>query len=309
MTLSGDNRGRDTAAKQQIARVFPRRTRATPTDNLAFYDEPGLFPIDADEVHVSVTFTYDLPRAEFLAKAWERIAPVRIGGPATGMPGGEFMPGLYLKPGYVITSRGCPNRCWFCSAWRREGDTRELPVADGWNVLDDNLLACSEQHIRSVFAMLKRQPRRAEFTGGLEAARLQPWHVELLRELRPKQMFFAYDAEDDYELLVEAGRALIGAGFTVQSHVLRCYVLIGYPDDTFEAAERRLQQADAAGFLPMAMLWRDNDGKRDLQWARFQRQWARPTLVASGLRHEPTVIAGETGHVPQCCLIGGDENG
>jgi hypothetical protein len=268
-----------------------------------------LFPIDVDEVHVSVTFTYDLPRAESLAKAWERVAPVRIGGPATGMPGEEFMPGLYLKPGYVITSRGCPNCCWFCSVWQREGDTRELPVTNGWNVLDDNLLACSEQHIRSVFAMLRRQPRRAEFTGGLEAARLQPWHVELLRELMPKQMFFAYDAEGDYELLVEAGRMLIGAGFTVQSHVLRCYVLIGYPDDTFDSAQRRLQQAAAAGFLPMAMLWRDNDGKRDLQWARFQRQWARPTLVASRLQHEPTVTAGEAGHVPQCCLIGGDENG
>ncbi len=292
---------------KRIARVFPKRTKATPTDDLAFYDEPGLFPPCVDEVHVSVTFTYDLPRAEYLAKAWERVAPVKMGGPATGMPGGEFTPGAYLKPGYVITSRGCPNRCWFCSVWRREGDTKELPVTEGWNVLDDNLLACSKQHVRNVFAMLSRQPRKAEFTGGLEAARLRPWHVELLRDLRPKQMFFAYDTENDYEPLFCAGRMLIDAGFTVASHALRCYVLVGHPGDSFDAAERRLRRTAEAGFLPMAMLWRDKGGKRDPKWARFQRAWARPTLIASGLRQGPTVAY--AGNVLQHCVTGGTLNG
>lgn len=301
-----NNQGRD-FAERRIARVFPRRTRATPVDDLAFCDEPGLFPPDVNEVHISVTFTCDLPRAEFLAKAWERVAPVRVGGPATDKPGEEFIPGLYLKPGYVITSRGCPNRCWFCSVWRREGDVRELPVRNGWNILDDNLLACSEQHIRGVFAMLTRQPRRAEFTGGLEATRLQPWHVELLSRLKPKQMFFAYDAESDYEPLVAAGRMLVDAGFTLQSHALRCYVLIGYRGDTFDAAEKRLRQAAEAGFLPMAMLWRDDTGRRDEQWSRFQRAWARPALVASALRNGAP--AGTTGLTSQCSISGGTPNG
>jgi len=265
-----------------IARVFPRRTRATPTDKLALYDVPDLFAPDVDEVQISVTFTYDLPRAERLAEAWDPIAPVKIAAPATAMKSEDFVPGMYLKLGYVITSRGCPNWCWFCSVWQREGDIRELPITDGWNVLDDNLLACSEQHVRNVFAMLKRQPHRAEFTGGLEAARLQSWHVELLHDLNPKQMFFAYDTPDDYEPLVEAGKLLVEAGFrTDTSHALRCYVLLGYPNDTFEAAERRLQQTIEAGFMPMAMLWRGDDGRRDPQWARFQRLWARPMVIAS----------------------------
>jgi hypothetical protein len=49
---------------------------------------------------------------------------------------------------------------------------------------------------------------------GLEAARLRDWHVEILIDIRPKQMFFAYDTEDDYEPLVEAWRMLLGAGWT-----------------------------------------------------------------------------------------------
>jgi hypothetical protein len=42
----------------RLIRVFPRRTRATPDDDLARFGPPDLFD-EADEVHVSVTFTYD----------------------------------------------------------------------------------------------------------------------------------------------------------------------------------------------------------------------------------------------------------
>lgn len=234
-----------------------------------------------DEVHVSVAFTYDLPKAEELAEQWEDVAPVRIGGPALDEPGGEFVPGRYLKKGYVITSRGCPNRCWFCRVPIREGGViRELEIKEGNNILDDNLLACSESHVREVFAMLKRQKYgRPMFTGGLEAKRLKDWHVELLRKVRPKEIFFAYDTPDDYEPLVEAGKKLLAAGFTTASHTLRTYVLIGWPNDTFDKAEARLMDAIRAGFLPMAMLYRNFEGDRDLEWAKFQRFWARPATV------------------------------
>lgn len=269
----------------RVIRVFPRRTAATPVDPLVKIGTYPGFLDEADEVHVSVLFTWDLPAAEKLVRAWRHVAPVRIGGPATGEPGGEFVPGRYVKVGYVLTSPGCPNRCWFCSVWRREGATvRELPITEGWNVLDDNLLACSEEHQRAVFAMLARQKaagHRIEFTGGLEAARLRPWHVEALRELRPKQMFFAYDTPDDLEPLRQAGRMLLGAGWTTTSHTLRAYVLCGYPRDTFEAAGRRMAETVEAGFMPMAMLYRGHDGSRDPQWMRWQRRWARPAIMAS----------------------------
>jgi hypothetical protein len=277
----------------KVGRVFPRRTKASPIDELAFFDDPGLFPPKVDEVHISVTFTYDLPRAEKLACAWQHIAPIKIGGPATGMPGGEFIPGRYLREGYTITSRGCPNRCWFCSVWKREGDIRELPIRDGWNVLDDNLLACSEEHIREVFGMLARQRQPAEFTGGLEAARLKPWHVLALRTLYPKQLFFAYDGPEDRDQLYTAGEMLLAGGFTRISHSLRSYVLIGYPNDTFDKAEYRLKDAIKAGFMPMAMLYRDEAGKTDYEWRRFQRQWTRPAIIASNVDCSRYVERGE----------------
>ena len=268
----------------KIARVFPRKTKATPDDSLAFANcsPPTSLP-EIDEVHISVTFTYDMRRAEELEREWRVIGvPVKMGGAAFNQPSGEFVPGMYLKQGYTITSRGCPNRCWFCNVWKREGNLRELEIKSGWNICDDNLLACSDQHINAVFDMLKTQKERAVFSGGFEAKRLKPWHLERLRELNPARIYFAYDTPDDYEPLVEAGKLLRQYRFNIRQCC--CYVLIGYPQDTFEKAEKRLVDAMKAGFWTFAMLYKDEQGFEDLQWRRFQREWCNATIVGVKLK-------------------------
>jgi len=132
------------------------------------------------------------------------------------------VPGRYIKPGYVFTSRGCPRRCWFCSVWKRDLVSRLLPIIDGWNILDDNLLACPRDHVEAVSAMLRRQKHRIEFTGGLEALALQDYQVDLLASLRPRPtMFFAYDPGDDFETLRSAAGRLLEAGLTAASHRMR----------------------------------------------------------------------------------------
>jgi hypothetical protein len=267
-----------------LIRVFPHKTKATPTDELAVVNRPPYLFDEADEVHISVSFTWDIPRAEWLEKQWRHVAPTKIGGPALNDPGGEFIPGRYLKPGYVITSRGCPNDCSFCDAWRREGGIRELHINDGWNVLDNNLLACSEDHQWGVFSMLFMQKRKAEFTGGFEAKRFTPWHVAWLLKLKPREIFFAYDESDDYEPLVNAAKLLQEAEIIKPtSHVASCYVLIGDEWDTIQGAEKRLQQVLALGFMPQAMLFNRRPEK---EWRRFQREWANKVIVGSKMGHK-----------------------
>jgi len=268
----------------RLIRVFPRKTKATPDDELARFGPPDLLD-EADEVHISVTFTYDKPAAELLAEQWKYVAPVKVGGVAYGDRSLEFIPGRYIRPGYTVTSRGCPRRCWFCGVWKKWPEPNLLPIHEGWNILDDNLLACPREHVERVFAMLRRQGRRVEFTGGLEALALQDYQVDLLASLKPRpNCFFAYDPGDEFETLASAARRLLEAGFTPQSHRLRCYVLIGFPKDTFDAADLRLRQVLGLGFTPMAMLWRPETPSQmkyapDVAWRAFQRRWARPAII------------------------------
>ena len=275
----------DRNIKMNIARVFPRKTNATPDDLLAFVGMPDINTPDwFDEIHISVAFTYDFDRACMLADVWsKRTDNLKIGGPGAGMKGADFTPGMYLKKGYVITSRGCPNQCYFCSVHGLDGDIRELPITEGWNVLDDNLLACSDSHIIAVFNMLMKcktkYHQRIQFTGGFEVHRLVDWHIEWILKLRPKQIFFAYDYDNQERLdeLRDVSCKMLIAGITKEA--LRCYVLIGYPGDTLEKAENRLCDVVDTGYIPMAMLYRDKNGNYFGGWSGLQKLWARPAIM------------------------------
>lgn len=279
-----------------MIRVFPRKTKATPCDDKVFFGGPPLFPLEDRDVHISVTFTWDKPKAEWIATQWQQQDyKVSIGGPAYDDRGGEFVPGQYLKAGYTITSRGCNNKCWFCPAWRREGNIRELYIRDGWRVMDNNLLQCSEEHIRRVFIMLQKQPIPVGFFGGLEAKILKDWHIDLLTTVRLSRCYFAYDTENDYEPLVVAAQKIFACqtGFTKRRHIFGCYVLIGYAGDTISAAENRLQRVKELGFVPFAMLYKDDKRMQEPNWITFQSRWANPTKIYGS----PKFIHNKDAHV------------
>ncbi|MFA4945097.1 MAG: hypothetical protein WC789_10405 [Lentisphaeria bacterium] len=291
------------AVAVDIFRAFARRTKATPRDRLAVVGTPDLFQrADAARcaaVHICCVYTYDLSECDRLAAIYRPLNPnVLIGGPGTGMRGEEHVPGLYTALGYLFTSRGCPNHCWFCLVPGREGGIREYPIRDGWNICDDNLLACSEAHVRAVFAMLARQPRHAQFTGGLEAARMQPWHIDLLCDLRAanrfESLYLAYDTPDDWHHLVRVVGWLEEAGFINLHRRIGCHVLCGWtngdgrpPADTMTKAEARMRAVAGLGLLPRAMVYRGPDEParaEDDPWRVFARLWQRPTIIASQLK-------------------------
>ena len=278
----------------KILRVFPSITSATPNDTLCRFDVPGfLDPPDVDEIHISVTFTWDIPRAKDLYREWEQVHPVvKIGGPALDDPGGDFVSGRYLKPGFVMTSRGCINHCSYCMAQKREGMIRELPIVDGFNVVDNNILATSREHFTAVIKMLKRQPESPVFTGGLEARLLTDWHAQMLRSVMPKTLYFANDRPGDIQLLDSAKRKLIDAGFT--NNHLYAYVLVGYGNDTISKAEKRLIETFNLGYTPYAMLFMDDLGrKRDYEWRIFATSWKNSVVARSRMK-----IYNSTGRLP-----------
>lgn len=280
---------------KKMIRVFPRKTKWTPDDDLAFVGDPGLFRPATQPVKISCTFTWDIQEAERLYRAWSEYYPdVEIGGPAFGDTGDDFTPGLFVKNGVVITSRGCTKDCSWCFVPKREGWIKELPVVDGWDVADNNLLACSSSHIRAVFDMLKRQPEPIRFSGGLDAEMLQAWHVELLKGIRLKFAWFACDYPGAIRNL-ERVADLMG-DFSREKK--RCYVLIGFNGETPPQAERRLEAVYKLDFLPMAMLYRDEQTTTPFvakDWQKLRRTWSRPAAYKSKMANKSLIADGKAG--------------
>jgi hypothetical protein len=262
----------------KILRVFPRKTSLTPIDDMVIINEPpGMFVPECDEVHISCVFTWDKPQAEWLKYQWEAGTdkPVKLGGPAYGSPCDGFVPGLYVKHGITITSRGCNNNCKWCLVPEREGRLRELPVTAGNVINDNNFLQCSRPHKDKVFQMLRGQ-RRIAFKGGLQCCLIDEHFIDNVSALSVAELWLACDNDAALPSLQAAADKLKRAGFT-RTHI-HAYVLIG---DDMEANEARLREVYHAGAMPFAQLFRpaDNDIKYSPDWRRFARQWQRPAAT------------------------------
>lgn len=282
---------------ENIARVFPRRTKWTPTDENAFVGEPPLGCPHFDEVHISVTFTWDIQRAYQLVQEWSNYGRrILVGGPAISSlihniyANDKFTPGMYIKNGVVFTSRGCPGNCWYCLVPKWEGELRELPITDGHIVQDNNLLACSEKHIRAVFEMLKSQ-HRIEFAGGLQADLITEWIGQELSKLNIRHLWLSYDRDGDPIKISRAVRILHKFGF--KRDQIRCYVLIGYKGDSILEASVRLTHAWSLGTLPFAMRYRKPSKKfdnsfvyTDRAWNELTTKWSNPKTIKAMMKNE-----------------------
>lgn len=240
---------------------------------------PSLWQPDADEVHVSVTFTWDVEEGQRLAEAWKQYYPVvRLGGPALGSPPNGFIPGMYIKHGVTFTTHGCDNHCPWCLVPGREGKLVELHnFAPGHIVQDNNLLQASRPHLRRVFEMLKVQSRAAVFSGGLDAHLIDDWLAKELRELRIAQLFLAADTKAALRPLKEALNRLSPLG----RQKLRVYALLAFGGETIGEAEERLEAIWELGGMPFAQLFQPPDKfiEYSPEWRQLARRWSRPAIM------------------------------
>jgi hypothetical protein len=267
----------------RILRVFPRRTNLTPRDDMVIIGDPPMDRPEADEVHISTTFTWDIEKAKRLQLAWAQYYPVvKIGGPAFDSPVNGFEPGRYVRQGVTFTSRGCNNRCPWCLVPPREGKLKQYSkIAPGNLINDNNFLQCETSHRAWVYEMLESQ-KEIEFIGGLEADLLTAWDVWHLKRLKIHQLFFACDTPAHLNALRWAGSL-----FEDQTHQkLRCYVLLAFNGQTIEQANTHLRNVWTAGFMPHAQLYQPADKliQYPKDWTDLARNWTRPPIMRTMMK-------------------------
>lgn len=201
-----------------------------------------------------------------------------MGGPAYNSPCEDFVPGRYVAPGVIFTTRGCPNKCGFCFVPKREGEFRELPIVQGNVIQDNNILAASDKHWAALMEMLKGQ-HTIKFSGGLEARRLTDKKIQDLRGLRIAEMYLACDTPGALRVVAEKIKKLTAAGFT-RSHIY-VYVICGKDQDEEEA---RMEQIFLAGGQPFAQLFQPEEKiKYSRDWRKFATKWSRPAAFVSNM--------------------------
>jgi len=258
-------------------RVFPRRTSMTPMDEYAFVGNPPMIRPEADEVHVDCTFTWDIPEVKRLANAWGQYYPVKLGGCAFGDPCNGFTPNMYIRNGVTFTSRGCNNQCPWCLVWKREGKLRELPIIEGNNIQDNNLLQCSKSHINKVFAMLQKQSH-IQFGGGLDSRLITDEIADQIRSLRIYQIFLAADTKSALKPLERAIKKL-----NLPQNKIRCYALLAFEGESISDGLERLETIYRLGVLPFAQLYQPPDKwiEYSKEWRDLARTWSRPAAMKS----------------------------
>lgn len=263
----------DTISAMKVIRVFPRRTHLTPRDDYAFVGDPPFIRPDADEVHVSCTFTWDITKARRLKNAWAQYYPkVMLGGTAIAASVDGFTPGMYVKRGSVFTSRGCNNQCPWCLVPLREGNLREIPIHLGNNVHDNNLLQCSKEHQTKVFDMLRGQ-HSIQLSGGLESALVTDNIADEIRSLRISQLFLAADTKAALKPLERAIQRL-----QLPRAKVRCFALLAYEGESISHGLERLETIWNLGAMPFAQLYQPPDHyiQYSLEWKKVQWVWTRP---------------------------------
>ena len=264
-------------------RVFIKRTSQTPDDDYVRIGMPDLFmPKDIDEVHISTIFSWDIEEALLLQKNYQQYySKVLVGGPAfaNNSYNPKFTPGLYVKKGITITTRGCNFLCPFCLVDKKEGRFQEINIEAGNIIQDNNILLANRDHLRKVFDMLKTQ-KQIRFVGGLDKRLFKDWHIEELRSLRIKELWLAFDSWDNKKEFIVIMEKLKNAGFT--RHQMRCYVLAGF-NEPIQTGEERLRFVYDCGAMPFIQRYQDDKGDRQIsrEDRLFVRKWSRPAIMES----------------------------
>jgi len=153
---------------------------------------------------------------------------------------------------FVFTSRGCPNKCAYCAVWRIEPkrtlvhNWRDHIADDKPNVMvsDNNLSACSLDHITEVAEFLRDRKKKVVFDNGFDCKHVTDDLAKLLAQLKYTRagLRLAFDRIEEDTEFKEAIARLRQAG--IPKSATMAYVLFNFTDTPADADYRMRTCAD-----------------------------------------------------------------
>lgn len=197
-------------------------------------------------------------------------------------PDYSLYPDLTQETAFGFLTRGCPNNCPFCGVCEKEG-RQSLKVADlseWWSgqknivLMDPNLLACRE-HL-DLLQQLAESKAWVDINQGLDARLLTPKNIEAIKQIKIKEIHFAWDLMKNSKRIIKGlnlwkrlgKKNKHGSWGTV-------YVLVNF-DTTMAENLYRIYKLDEMGFDPYVMVYDKPNAPKDI--LRLQR-WCNNKFI------------------------------
>lgn len=196
-------------------------------------------------------------------------------------------PELMKDTAYGFLSRGCPNACPFCIVSGKEGrcSRKVADLSEWWSgqknivLMDPNLLACREH--MDLLGQLTASGAWVDINQGLDARLLTPENIAAIRQLKIKEVHFAWDLMKNSKRVVRGLNLWKRCGKKNRSGKWgTVYVLTNFNTTMAENLYRIYMLRDM-GFDPYVMVYNKPNAPAEIR--RLQR-WCNNKIIFGSCR-------------------------
>ena len=190
-------------------------------------------------------------------------------------PDYSLYPDLCKDTAYGFLTRGCPRGCDFCIVAKKEGQcsVKVADLSEFWNgqknivLLDPNMFACMDW--KDLSQQLIDSGAWIDFSQGCDIRIMTEEKAEYIRQMKIKQIHFAWDRYEDKAMIVPKFKAFKEiTGWDKRK--LSVYVLVNF-NTTLEQDLDRIYTLRELGFWPYVMVYERETLPKGHELRRLQR--------------------------------------
>lgn len=238
------------------------------------------YPIDADEVERGGTgYCISLVNGkEVFDQSKNRNLPDEI---EHIYPDYSIYPELTRDTAYGFLTRGCPRGCDFCIVEKKEGrcSIKVADLSEFWDgqkkivLCDPNILACRDWKV--LLQQLIDSRAEVDFNQGLDIRMMTEEKIEMLRQIKIKEIHFAWDRYEDRDRVLPRLELFANKYGKKMQHKAIVYTIVNFSTSIEQDLDRIYTLRDM-GYWPYVMIY---DKEHSSQIYRDMARWVNNRII------------------------------